>query len=477
MRASLIRLTFLGLLAANAFAAGSKGSGATTITTDLIGGSAGGVGLSGGAFQNSGTLGQLGTIELSGGAFTARGGYFPPAAPPAVSTATVRAMVKTPKNGKHIRGNRVTVAAKLILGTPAQTLEVLFQYKSTSSLVWVDIIPARNKEHNPDPKSPYFVHWNLTLLPPGAYHLRAVATGLDGIVDPAPAFVTIFNDPSCRDHEDEDAYGIVEKSQTVERREEDSVDIGDEGDDDGDDHLISLVVPAGAVNISTVTITLKLPARGPRAAAAAVQEAVESSFSEVGIAFEEAEAALAPGQAMMLMFSYDDGSAAGVLDWASSRSGAPAMCAYDAVSAAWRPESAPAVDAESRTISALIRHTGTFALRAPAAAATAATDLSQARVYPVPYKPNGGDPDYGTSFHAGNPNSGIIFDNLPQATTIKIYTLTGQLVTAIDSNAPAGRIQWDARNGAGRDVATGVYFAVISSPGQSPATKKLLVIR
>jgi hypothetical protein len=124
------------------------------------------------------------------------------------------------------------------------------------------------------------------------------------------------------------------------------------------------------------------------------------------------------------------------------------------------------------------RFAATAALRdAVKSPAPAAADLSQARVYPVPFKPNGGDPDYGAPFSAGNPNSGIIFDNLPRAATIKIYTISGRLVTSFDSNAPTGRIQWDARNGSGRDVATGYYLAVITSPGMPALTKKLLIIR
>lgn len=644
---AIVCLGLLGLVCADT-AAGSKGSGTITIISDLTGGSAGSVGLMGGGFYSSGSLGQLGTVELSGGAFTVRGGYFGTAAaepsapssfsgtalsptsvrwtwmdnsgnesgfrvfsgavnisgdlaanstswlqsglstntlygpffvrafnaggtadsntasrttlaaPPAdlavnavssttislawsangnpggtlyelqrstggpfvfrstgtaasytdlgltplttyqyqvrafngesaatafsnqVSTvtsspdpATVRAVIKSPKNGRRIRGNRVTVTAKLILGDPAQTRDVLFQYKSSTSTAWSDIIPARNKEQNPDPKSPYFVHWNLTFLPPGAYNLRAVATSLSGNTDPAPPAVTIINDPTSRDHEDEDDAGQGEKFHTAHSGEDDEIEIGDY---DGD-QLISLVVPAGTINIGTATIIIKLRALSPYAAVAAVQDAAETYFAEVGISFEEPAAALAPGQAMMLTYSYADGAAAGVLDWTSSRTGPPALFSYETASASWRRESAPAIDPESRTVSALISHTGSFALRRPAAASPAATDLSQVRAYPIPYKPNGGNPDYGAPFSAGNPNSGIIFDSLPQVTTIKIYSAAGQLVTAFDSNAPTGRIQWDARNGSGRDVATGFYVAVISSPGQSAVTKKLLIIR
>lgn len=388
--------------------------------------------------------------------------------------ATVRAVIKNPKDGKKIHGNKVTVKADLVLGTPAQTLNVLFQYKPSSSTAWTDVIPAGNGEQNPDPASPYFVSWNLSVLPEGDYNLRAVATSLSGNTDPAPSSVTITNDPAGPNTQNAAANGDVVRTQFLDNGEQETIEIGAEGGA----QLISLVVPAGAVNIGTATITVKLPAGGSRiSAAASVQETVETSFSEVAIAFEEPGAALAPGRAMTLLYTYDGSRAAGVLGWTAAGKIQPAMCSYDAGSALWRRESAPSIDPGSRIISALISHTGSFALRTPSAEPAAAADLSQVRVYPIPYKPNGGDPDYGVPFSAGNPNSGIIFDNLPQTTTIKIYTIAGRLVTSFGSNAPTGRIQWDARNGSGRDVATGFYVAVISSPGQSALTKKMLIIR
>ncbi|MDD5304132.1 MAG: Ig domain-containing protein [Elusimicrobia bacterium] len=107
----------------------------------------------------------------------------------------------------------------------------------------------------------------------------------------------------------------------------------------------------------------------------------------------------------------------------------------------------------------------------------AAADLERARVYPVPYKPSGGAPGEGKPYSAGDPASGIIFDNLPAAVTLKIYTLSGRLAAQLGTGAGTGTIRWDAKNEAGRDVASGGYFAVISSPGCRSVVKRLLVIR
>ncbi|MFI5363539.1 MAG: beta strand repeat-containing protein, partial [Elusimicrobiota bacterium] len=102
---------------------------------------------------------------------------------------------------------------------------------------------------------------------------------------------------------------------------------------------------------------------------------------------------------------------------------------------------------------------------------TAAADLSQVRVYPIPYRPNSGNPDLGGG------GTGITFDRLPSFASIKIYSVAGQLVSAFDVNSPSGATNWGARNGGGAEVASGLYLAVISSPSGGPVTKKILIIR
>ena len=41
----------------------------------------------------------------------------------------------------------------------------------------------------------------------------------------------------------------------------------------------------------------------------------------------------------------------------------------------------------------------------------------------------------------------------------------------------SGTYQWDARNDAGRNVASGGYFAVVSSPGLGRVVKRLAILR
>lgn len=61
--------------------------------------------------------------------------------------------------------------------TQSDTNNIRLQYKLASSGTWSDI-PSTNPSTfpNPDTTSPYFVHWDVTSLANGDYHLRAVAT-------------------------------------------------------------------------------------------------------------------------------------------------------------------------------------------------------------------------------------------------------------------------------------------------------------
>ncbi len=131
------------------------------------------------------------------------------------------------------------------------------------------------------------------------------------------------------------------------------------------------------------------------------------------------------------------------------------------------------VDTRRKLVIGQINHLSIFT----AFGTGAASDLSGLRVYPIPFKPNGGDADKGVGYTAGNPNSGIIFDNLPNSVSIKIYTITGQLVTSFSSESSSGKMRWDVRNDSGQDVATGGYVAVITSPGVAKIIKKILILR
>ncbi|MFH1353232.1 MAG: FG-GAP-like repeat-containing protein [bacterium] len=129
------------------------------------------------------------------------------------------------------------------------------------------------------------------------------------------------------------------------------------------------------------------------------------------------------------------------------------------------------VDEDDNTVSAEIPHFSVYAVMG-----TNSWDLSNAYAFPVPYV-DGKDADG----HDTVPSNTIIFNNLSSVCTIKIYTITGELVRKIDHNdatstAGIAREYWDVKNDKGEAGASEVYIYYIHNAKQHK-TGKLIVIR
>ena len=83
-------------------------------------------------------------------------------------------------------------------------------------------------------------------------------------------------------------------------------------------------------------------------------------------------------------------------------------------------------------------------------------------VYPNPFKPSTGDQT-------------IIFGSIPIGSNIKVTTLSGELIKSF-VNTEEDRIVWNAKNEAGKDVASGVYLYFVDFSGGS-ASGKIVIIR
>jgi hypothetical protein len=94
----------------------------------------------------------------------------------------------------------------------------------------------------------------------------------------------------------------------------------------------------------------------------------------------------------------------------------------------------------------------------------AAADLRGAHAYPVPYKPAAG-------------HSGITFTALTGQVTIKIYTLSGELVKTLSKDDSSNSIAWNVANDKGEGVASGVYLYVMESSQSGKKIGKLMVIK
>jgi outer membrane protein assembly factor BamB len=85
------------------------------------------------------------------------------------------------------------------------------------------------------------------------------------------------------------------------------------------------------------------------------------------------------------------------------------------------------------------------------------TDLSRVRAFPIPYNPNFGN---------------MTFDNLTADASIKLFTISGQLIATLDNSAGNGRATWNGSNDSGTRIASGIYIVFIKS---ASGTKKLKI--
>ncbi|MBN1622456.1 MAG: Ig-like domain-containing protein [Endomicrobiales bacterium] len=125
------------------------------------------------------------------------------------------------------------------------------------------------------------------------------------------------------------------------------------------------------------------------------------------------------------------------------------------------------VDTSANTVTAQVSHFSLFALLGGSD-----TDLSGAYAYPVPWKPFDGKDDTGTI------QDGITFTNLGSEATICIYTLSGELVRALEYQYASGEEQmtWDGKNSKGEFAASGAYIYYIKN-SKEHKTGKLVIIR
>ncbi|MDE2141718.1 MAG: T9SS type A sorting domain-containing protein [Elusimicrobia bacterium] len=93
------------------------------------------------------------------------------------------------------------------------------------------------------------------------------------------------------------------------------------------------------------------------------------------------------------------------------------------------------------------------------------SDFSFVHAFPTPFMPSLG-------------HDRITFRGLPPKVTIKIYTITGQLVQTLTKNDPltADLVWLPVTNASGRNLASGVYFYQVTGD-TGRASGKIMVIR
>ncbi len=199
----------------------------------------------------------------------------------------------------------------------------------------------------------------------------------------------------------------------------------------------ALDVPAGAF-VQNVSVSMSVPPMVP-----APQSGIKCSSIAVVITNDMG---LQPLKPLTLTITYRDIDVAG-LD--ASKLG---VAYYNPASGLWVtvPSS---VDRVNHIVTGHLPHLTLFAV----VQVTAASDLSTAYTYPNPYKPGSG-----TVFDDSAFGPGIVFAGLTGRTRIRIVTMAGESVADFTAEDGSGRAVWNARNGRGETVASGVYLYVIS---------------
>ena len=176
-----------------------------------------------------------------------------------------------------------------------------------------------------------------------------------------------------------------------------------------------------------------------------------------------------------IVISYrDDSPADGIVDGTGMPELELKLAVLDEAGLRWVevPAGEYFIDAAANTVTAERSHFSVYALLG----GIMGGDGSRVKVYPVPWRPDSGG-RFGSANVAGC-GAGLIFDDLAGEGLIRIYTLAGDLVRELAfSAADNGCRAWDGRNAAGRNVASGIYLAVIKSRGGGSIVKKLAVER
>jgi len=88
--------------------------------------------------------------------------------------------------------------------------------------------------------------------------------------------------------------------------------------------------------------------------------------------------------------------------------------------------------------------------------------------YPNPFRPGSG---------GAHDATGVWFQGVPAGGSLRIYTLAGVLVAEMADSDGDGRIFWDAKNGKGKDVASGLYLYINKDASKGVSKGKVVIIR
>ncbi len=249
-------------------------------------------------------------------------------------------------------------------------------------------------------------------------------------------------------------------------------------------------IPQGVLTVDTYLIIGRDPLNHPRVANpetirnANAKDDVDLSWDRVDDTITEVNAYTCDNgshtqistftQKVTISLTYKDVNQDGFVDNAPYKLDELTLKVYwlDETTKQWKQIEDSKVDPVANTVSAKVDHFSTFILRGiplrPAAV------LGNVRVYPNPYKPES-NPMHNSGIHFGG-TAAPFEERLTEQVTIKIFTVTGELVRVIDGQT-TGEYIWDTKNDDGDEVATGVYIYQITNEQAGNTFGKVAIVR
>jgi parallel beta-helix repeat protein len=372
-------------------------------------------------------------------------------------------LVDTPLANIRAGGNELSIVSTY--GDTYATVH--YQFRAVPAGPWMTCTPSAMSVDNPDTQGPFWgFYWDISGLPDSTqYDVRAVGTDNFGVTDPSPGFIRITVD--ARDS-NVNEYRSTTTSLHIRRQQVRSDTLAQIMIAEG----TVLDLPSGAVADSVwirVTVHDTAPATTPVASIFVVPG--NGTFRE----FIREDGARAFSGLLTLTLPYADTDALNDnVGQTTVKEADLAIYHFDAVVGSWVKENTSKVDPVRNVVTASIDHFTIFAVLAGAAAAA---DLQGVVVYPNPFVPYDGVDKNGKPYSAADPTSGILFDSLPTQVTIDVYDIAGRRVATMSKASAFARYQWDAHSDDGREIASGVYIAIIRSTTGEQIVRKIMVIR
>lgn len=319
-----------------------------------------------------------------------------------------------------------------------------------------------------DNQAPFWgAYWNVSTINTGTYDVRAVGKDANGVVDTNPSFVRVMIDRAeSTVHE----YTDVTSGNHVRRQRffsdsSSTMIIADGGttleiDSAIIDDSVWIRVEALDTTPETAPISSSLLVAKNGTFRVFLREDGKTSFKGnvlMGLPYEDTD----PqndfvGQSRILEAQLG-------------------IYHFDPQLGIWVKEANTWVDPTTNTAFAIVNH---FTLFAVLASAAPEATLDSLIIYPNPFIPYDGNDRTGQSYVAGVTGTGITFDNLTTSVDIVIYSIAGRVVARLSKRSgTTDRMHWDARNEDGRELASGVYVAVITSSTGQRVVRKIMIIR